>query len=101
MTIPEFAKSPARTLEPGTKLGAYEIVRFLAAGGMSEIYRARDSRLRRDVAVKVLPAIFGGDRDRIRRFEQEIRATGQLNHPNIVSIFDVGESGSVPYYVTE
>jgi serine/threonine protein kinase/Tol biopolymer transport system component len=101
MTAPLFTKDERRTLEPGARLGAYEIVHFLAAGGMSEVYLARDTRLRRNVAVKVLPSAFGGDRDRIRRFEQEIRATSQLNHPNILSIYDVGESGSVPYFVTE
>src|SRR2546426_9926592 len=74
----------------GTRLGPYEIQTLIGSGGMGEVYRARDSRLHRDVAVKVLPDDFTGDQDRLRRFEQEARATGQLNHPNIVAIYDIG-----------
>src|SRR5215469_7872768 len=68
---------------------------------MGEVYRARDPRLQRDVAIKVLPAFVSRDPDRLRRFEQEARATGALNHPNIVAVFDVGSYEGVPYLVTE
>jgi len=88
-------------LAAGTKLGPYEIQSPLGAGGMGEVYRARDPRLQRDVAVKVLPAFVSRDPDRVRRFEQEARATGALNHPNIVAVFDVGSCEGVPYLVTE
>lgn len=88
-------------LRAGTKLGPYEILSPLGAGGMGEVYRARDPRLQRDVAVKVLPAFVSRDPDRLRRFEHESRATGALNHPNIVAVFDVGRHEGVPYLVTE
>ena len=74
------------TLETGAKLGPYEIARALGAGGMGEVYRARDMRLQRDVAIKVLPASYSAEPDRLRRFEQEARAASQLNHPNIVTV---------------
>jgi serine/threonine protein kinase len=77
-------------LVAGTQLGAYEIIRLVGVGGMGEVDRARDPRIDRDVAVKVLPAVVANDRDRLRRFEQEARAAGALNHPNIVAIYDVG-----------
>ena len=73
-------------LTSGTNLGPYEIVALLGAGGMGEVYRARDTRLGRDVAIKVLPAEFAADPDRLRRFEQEAQAVAALNHPNIVSL---------------
>ena len=79
------------TLAAGTKLGPYEILAPLGAGGMGEVYRARDTRLGREVAVKVLPASFSQDADRLRRFEQEARAASALNHPNILTIHDVGQ----------
>src|SRR4051812_45389671 len=85
----------------GTKLGPYEIVAPVGAGGMGEVYRARDQRLGRDVAVKVLPASFSRDAERMRRFEQEARATAALNHPNILAIFDIGTHDGSPYLVTE
>ena len=89
------------TLRTGDRLGPYEIVAPLGAGGMGEVYRARDTRLGRDVAIKVLPAEFASDPDRLRRFEQEARATGQLNHPNILTVFDIGRHEGAPYIVTE
>ncbi len=89
------------TIAPGARLGPYEIQSLIGAGGMGEIYRARDERLGRAVAVKVLPGAFSEDPDRLRRFEHEARATGQLNHPNILAIYDVGIGTSVPYIVTE
>jgi len=88
-------------LTSGTKLGPYEIVSLLGAGGMGEVYRARDSRLRRDVAIKVLPRALSLDADRMRRFEQEALATAALNHPNILAVFDIGTSDGSPYVVSE
>jgi len=88
-------------LTPGTKLGPYEIVSLLGAGGMGEVYRARDSRLKREVAIKVLPQAFSLDADRLRRFEQEALATAALNHPNILAVFDIGTSEGSPYVVSE
>src|SRR5215475_7667319 len=85
----------------GTKLGPYEIVALAGAGGMGEVYRARDKRLGRDVAIKVLPAAVSANEDRLRRFEQEARAASALNHPNILTILDVGESNGSPYVVSE
>jgi eukaryotic-like serine/threonine-protein kinase len=88
-------------LASGTKLGPYEIVSPLGAGGMGEVYRARDARLSRDVAVKVLPAAFSRDPERLRRFEQEARATAALSHPNILAVFDIGTHEQSLYVVTE
>ncbi len=88
-------------LTPGTKLGPYEILGPIGAGGMGEVYRARDARLSREVAVKVLPASFVADPERLRRFEQEARATGQLNHPNILVVYDTGTHEGTPYVVEE
>jgi eukaryotic-like serine/threonine-protein kinase len=88
-------------LSSGTILGPYEIRSPLGAGGMGEVYRARDTRLGRDVAIKVLPASFSADRDRLERFAQEARAAAALNHPNILSIFDIGDISGVFYVVSE
>ena len=88
-------------LTSGTKLGPYEIVAPLGAGGMGEVYRARDSRLGREVAIKVLPSSYCRDLDRLRRFEQEARAASALNHPNILSVYDLGTHEGAPYLVTE
>jgi WD40 repeat protein len=85
----------------GTKLGPYEILAPLGAGGMGEVYRARDTRLGREVAVKVLPESFALDADRLRRFEQEARAVASLNHPNILALHDIGEKDGLHYLVTE
>lgn len=89
------------TLSPGFKLGPYEIVESIGAGGMGEVYRARDARLGRDVAVKVLPASLSRDAERLKRFEQEARAASALNHTNILTIFDVGTHEGAPYLVME
>src|SRR6202047_1653561 len=78
------------SLPSGTKLGPYEIQSLLGAGGMGEVYRARDARLQRDVAVKILPNTLAHDQERLRRFEQEARAVAALNHPNLLTVFDVG-----------
>jgi tRNA A-37 threonylcarbamoyl transferase component Bud32 len=88
-------------LAVGTRLGPYEILAALGAGGMGEVYRARDPRLGREVALKVLPSEVTGNEDRLLRFEQEARAAGGLNHPNIVAIYDVGHQDGVAYVVAE
>jgi eukaryotic-like serine/threonine-protein kinase len=88
-------------LTSGTKLGPYEIQSQLGAGGMGEVYRARDTRLDRIVAIKVLPASFAADVERLRRFEQEARSVAALNHPNILAVYDIGTSDSAPYMVCE
>jgi Tol biopolymer transport system component len=89
------------TLAAGARLGPYEIVSALGAGGMGEVYRAKDPRLSREVAIKVLPASFSQDPDRLRRFEQEARAAGVLNHPNITAVYDIGSADGAPYVVQE
>jgi len=89
------------SLGAGTKLGPYEIVASLGAGGMGEVYRARDPRLGRAVAIKVLPESMATDSDRLARFQHEARAAGALNHPNVLVVYDVGTHGSNPYLVTE
>src|SRR6266542_6606367 len=88
-------------LAAGTRLGPYEILSPLGAGGMGEVYRAKDPRLKREVAVKVLPASFSQDADRLRRFEQEAQTAGGLNHPNITAVYDLGLHEGAPYIVTE
>src|SRR5262249_35010380 len=89
-------------LGKGTQVGSYEIVSLIGAGGMGEVYRAHDPRLRRDVAVKVLPHAFANDPDRLRRFEQEARAAAALSHPNILAIYDTGTTQEgAPYVVFE
>ncbi|HTO88718.1 MAG TPA: protein kinase [Thermoanaerobaculia bacterium] len=89
------------TLVAGTKLGPYEILASIGAGGMGEVYRAKDPRLGRDVAIKVLPASFSQDAERLRRFEQEAKAAGILNHPNLTAVHDVGTHEGAPYVVQE
>ena len=94
-------------LETGTQIGPYQITGVVGAGGMGHVYRARDPRIGRDVAIKILPAAFASDPDRLRRFEQEARATGLLNHPNVLTIYDTGVLTSPdgahrsPYIVAE
>src|SRR5437879_10205449 len=88
-------------LAPGTKLGPYEIVAPLGAGGIGEVYRARDTRLDRSVAIKILLAAFSADSDRLHRFEQEARSASALNHPNIVTIYELGQDGSTHYIAME
>jgi eukaryotic-like serine/threonine-protein kinase len=89
------------SLGSGTKLGPYEVQSPLGEGGMGKVYRARDTRLGRDVALKVLSESFSRDADRLQRFEQEARAVAALNHPNILAIHDIGEQGGTPFIVTE
>src|SRR5215831_4852069 len=88
-------------LSPGTRLGTYEVIAPLGAGGMGEVYRAHDTNLGRDVAIKVLPASVAADPDRIARFEREARAVAALTHPNILAIHDFGCRDGVSYAVTE
>lgn len=88
-------------LSAGTRLGSYEIVASIGAGGMGEVYRARDSRLGRDVAVKVLPSDFQADAERLHRFEREARAAAALNHPNILAVHDIGQHDRSPFIVSE
>ena len=89
------------SVTPGTRLGPYEIVSPIGAGGMGEVWRARDTRIGRDVAIKVLPPAFAIDQDRLHRFEQEARAAGTLNHPNLVVVHDLGTENGAPYVVME
>src|SRR5260370_20796090 len=88
-------------LANGTRIGPYEITGFIGAGGMGEVFRARDTRLNRDVAVKLLPASFTTDEDRLRRFKLEAQADSALNHPNILTVYDIGADDQSPYLVTE
>ena len=89
------------TLAAGTRLGRYEIRSQIGAGGMGEVYLARDPKINRDVAIKVLPAAFSSDAERLRRFEQEVQATGKLNHPNILAVYDVETHEGAPFVVYE
>jgi eukaryotic-like serine/threonine-protein kinase len=89
------------TLANGTNIGRYEIRSQLGAGGMGEVYQARDPKIDRDVAIKVLPAAVSSDVDRLKRFEQEVQATGKLNHPNILAVYDVETHDGAPYVVYE
>ncbi len=89
------------SLSAGSKLGPYEILGQIGAGGMGEVYRAKDPRLGREVAIKVLPPSFSQDADRLRRFEQEAKAAGVLNHPNITAVYDIGSADGAPYVVQE
>ena len=89
------------SLAPGTRLGVYEILSPLGAGGMGEVYRAHDGRLNRDVAIKVLPEIFTADPDRLARFTREAQTLARLNHPNIAAIYGLEESGSVRALIME
>ena len=88
-------------LTSGTKLGPYEVSGAIGAGGMGEVYRARDPRLHREVAVKILSASLSSDRERLHRFEQEARAAAALNHPNILAVYDIGTQDGSPYIVSE
>jgi len=89
------------TIAAGTQLGRYEIRSKIGEGGMGEVYRARDEKLNRDVAIKVLPAELSQNADRLRRFEQEAQAAGALNHPNILAVCDVGTHENAPYVISE
>ena len=88
-------------LQPGTRIGGYEIVALLGAGGMGEVYRARDARLGRDVAIKVLAPQITANADAVARFEREARALASLNHPNIAAIYGVEDNATQPALVLE
>jgi len=89
------------SLSPNATIGHYTIISKTGAGGMGEVYRARDTRLDREVAIKLLPAQVSSDSDRLTRFEQEARATSALNHPNILTVYDIGTHDGSPYIVAE
>src|SRR5207245_268659 len=89
------------SLPPGTRLGPYEVVAPLGAGGMGEVYRARDPRIGREVAIKVLPIAVSKSHDRFQRFQQEARTAGMLNHPNLLMIHELGLHKDSPYIVSE
>src|ERR1700737_1293842 len=89
------------TIAAGTRLGPYEVLSPLGAGGMGEVWKARDTRLGREVAIKVLPSELSSDDDRLRRFEKEARAVSSLNHPNIVTIYEVERIDSTSFIVME
>ena len=88
-------------LAAGSRIGPYQVLELLGAGGMGEVYRARDPRLERDVAIKVLPTAFSDDFERLRRFELEARAAAALNHPNILGVYDIGTDAGAPFIVSE
>ena len=89
------------TLPAGTRLGSYEILGPIGAGGMGEVYRARDTKLSRDVAIKVLPHELAGDAERLARFEKEARTASALNHPNIVTIYEIGQVDGTSFIAME
>ena len=89
------------SLTPGTRLGSYEILVAIGAGGMGEVYRAKDTKLKRDVALKILPAAFTSDPDRLARFKREAQVLASLNHPNIAAIYGFEDSGSTHTLVME
>jgi len=91
----------SETISPNTSIAQYTVVSKLGAGGMGEVYRARDSKLGRDVAIKVLSTEIANDKDRLRRFELEARATSSLNHPNILTVHDLGLHRNSPFIVAE
>ncbi len=88
-------------LSPGDRLGPYEVVSALGAGGMGEVYRARDTRLGREIALKALPEGVASDPGRLKRFEREARATAALSHANVITVFDVGSEDGRAFVVTE
>ena len=88
-------------LTPGSRVGPYEVVALLGTGGMAEVYRAKDTRLGRDVALKVMSEALGGDGPLVERFGREAKLAGSLNHPNVVALYNVGFHDGKPYFVTE
>ena len=101
LSTPAVANGMSEGIRIGQALGPYVISAQIGEGGMGEVYRARDPRLGRDVAIKVLPGVFSANVDRLHRFEQEARAAAALNHPNILAVFDIGMNASTPFIVSE
>ena len=99
--LAEVLQSTTNSLNHGDMLGSYKVLELIGRGGMGEVYRARDTRLKRDVAIKAMPRAFAADGERLRRFEQEARAAAALNHPNILSVYDMGVRAGLPYMVSE
>jgi serine/threonine protein kinase len=99
MAAKGMARNPTESMV-GRQFGPYQILCLLGAGGMGEVYRARDNRLAREVAIKVLRSEFSENADRVGRFKQEARAVGQLNHPNILTLYDVGTYEASPYLIS-
>ncbi len=100
-TLAPAVESSDVRLTPGSRLGPYEVLSTLGTGGMAEVYRARDTRLGRDIALKVVNEALAGNPELVRRFEQEARLAGSLNHPNLVAVYDVGLHEGAPYFITE
>jgi serine/threonine protein kinase len=102
-TLPFATRSTLSARRPDTcsRLGPYEVLALIGSGGMGEVYRARDTHLGRDVAIKVLPPEFAADAERLKRFEQEARAVAALSYPNVLAVYDVGAHEAIPYLVTE
>src|SRR3954470_417102 len=96
-----MARRSAMTLQPGSRLGRYEVDGLIGSGGMGDVYRARDTRLDRSVALKVLSSSVLADPERLTRFTQEARTTALINHPNIVAVYDVGAERGLPFVVSE
>ena len=101
VTQPQAAAFADMALSAGTRLGPYEILGALGAGGMGEVYRAHDSRLSRDVAIKTLPSTFAANAERLERFNREARVLASLNHPNIAAIYGLEKSGALNHLVME
>src|SRR5580704_556728 len=101
MNPPPVPGSERPVLSPGVRFGIYEILQRLGSGGMGEVYRARDTRLEREVAIKTLTREFSSQRDALARFEREARSACALNHPNIVTIYELGDANGVPYIAME
>src|SRR5690349_12771637 len=99
--IQSLSGDPAMALAPGVRFDRYEMLSPLGKGGMGEVYLAQDTRLKRKVALKLLPTAFTQDADRVRRFEQEAQAASALNHPNIITIYEIGEVDGTHYIATE
>jgi serine/threonine protein kinase len=101
LAVPARIITKRLALTPGTRLGVYEVTAPIGAGGMGQVYRAIDTKLKRQVAIKILPPSLAADHDRIARFQREAEVLASLNHPNIVAVFDIGQQDGVTYIVSE
>src|SRR5437870_8304891 len=99
--VAESGRTRTMTLQAGTRLGPYEVLAPIGAGGMGEVYRARDTKLHRDIVIKTLRGEVASDADRVRRFEQEAQSASALNHPNIITIYDIGSADGTTYITME